>query len=87
MARVRPVCTRCLANRGRPHYGILGKHLPPLEGTIDWTGFIEALGEVGYIGPLNLEVAPVMDRADVSPVDGVKRALGAAARLLGRAAV
>ena len=65
------------------NHGQRDEHLPPLAGTIDWTGFVDALGEVGYAGTLNLEVRNVMDRDDITPVDGVREALDAAVRLLG----
>ena len=34
-------------------------HLPPYEGSIDWSEFCEALYDIGYDGVLNLETTPM----------------------------
>lgn len=40
-------------------------HLPPGQGTIDWAGWIEALDEVGYEGPIMLEcIRHIRDNPD-----------------------
>ena len=65
------------------NHGQRDEHLPPFAGTIDWVGLVDALGEVGYGGTINLEVRNVMERDDITPVGGVREALDAAVRLLG----
>ena len=35
--------------------GVDEKHWPPMQGVIDWAGFLSALNDVGFAGPLNYE--------------------------------
>jgi sugar phosphate isomerase/epimerase len=59
----------------------LGWHVPKLPGLgdVDWGAFFAALGDVGYRGPVCVEVE---DRAYEGSVDDRKRALGQSRRYL-----
>ena len=61
--------------------GTADQHRPPLAGTIEWTGFVAALQEVGYAGTLNLEV---VDRDGGNPASEafIRGAMEAARRVL-----
>lgn len=41
--------------------GSIDEHLPPGMGTTDWPAVLDALDEVGYAGPLMMEVIPHVD--------------------------
>ncbi len=78
---VRAIGPRLFALHVHDNHGTSDEHNPPFEGTIDWTGFADALDEVGYAGPLDLEV---VDRQGGKPASApfIRRALAAARRIL-----
>jgi sugar phosphate isomerase/epimerase len=43
---------------------------PPGQGAIDWSPLLAALGEVGYDGPLGVELLPVNDRSPLGSGGG-----------------
>ena len=80
-AAVRSIGRRLFALHVHDNDGASDQHLPPLSGCIDWSGFADALDEVGYAGTLNLEV---VDRQGGNPASEafVRSAMEAAQRVL-----
>lgn len=56
-------------------------HLPPFAGSIDWTGFVDALQAAGYPGTLNLEICDTTDVQCTSALELVRLSLARAQRL------
>lgn len=44
------------------NHGSADEHLTPPNGTVDWPGFITALREAAFQGPLNFELRPAADQ-------------------------
>jgi len=78
---VRAIGDRLYALHVHDNDGTGDQHRPPFSGTIDWSGFAAALDDVGYPGPLNLEV---VDRVGGNPASRpfIRAALDAGRRML-----
>jgi len=81
---VRAIGPRLFALHVHDNSGERDEHNPPFTGTIDWTGFADALADAGYAGTLNLEVVDRQGGAPAS-VEFIRNALAAARRVLARA--
>lgn len=78
---VRLIGSRLYALHVHDNDGTGDQHQPPFAGTIDWSGFADALDEMGYTGTLNLEV---VDRAGGNPASApfIRAAFDAGRRVL-----
>lgn len=78
---VRAIGHRLFALHVHDNDGQRDLHAPPFTGAIDWTGFVDALKDVGYSGTLNLEV---IDRQGGKPasLSFIRDTVAAARRLL-----
>ena len=67
------------------NFGQGDEHLLPFDGDSDWSGFVAALGEVGYPGTLNLELTygPYQDKY-ASPRALIEEAMRRVEELYGR---
>lgn len=81
-AAVRAIGARLFALHVHDNNGQSDQHLPPFEGSADWTGFAAALREVGYRGTLNLEVLDHAQPGAIARPDFIRRALRNAEQLL-----
>jgi len=55
-AIIRLMGDRILATHLQDNFGKFDEHLPPGIGTVDWQATLDALQEVGYQGPLTMEL-------------------------------
>ena len=79
---VRAIGTKLFALHVHDNKGQGDQHQPPFEGNADWSGFVKALEEVGYMGTLNLEVFDQAPLEKMASVDFIRRSLDRAKSLL-----
>ena len=58
---VRRLDGRLITTHLSDYHGVDEQHLMPGKGILDWEAFMEALAEINYVGPFNLESRPEAD--------------------------